>query len=104
MTESEHNSAAVALHYDGDKAPTVMASGYADLADEIIAIAREHEIPIYENPELVSLLTDLSLGAEIPPELYQVIAEIIAFAFLVQGRAPADFQPDAVSPYPSEPD
>lgn len=93
---SEH-SAAVALHYDGEKAPMVLASGRAELAEEILAIAREHEIPIYENPDLVALLTNLSLGEEIPPELYQIIAEIIAFAFYLQDKVPPGFQADAVS-------
>ncbi|MCH8552161.1 MAG: EscU/YscU/HrcU family type III secretion system export apparatus switch protein [Natronospirillum sp.] len=90
-------SAAVALHYDGEKAPTVLASGQAELAEEILAIAREHEIPIYENPDLVNLLTTLSVGEEIPPELYRIIAEIIAFAFHIRGIVPEGFQPEAVS-------
>lgn len=88
---------AIALNYDGEKAPTVLASGQAELAEEILAIAREHEIPIYENPDLAALLTSLSLGEEVPPELYQIIAEIIAFAFYIRGTLPPDFQADAVS-------
>lgn len=91
------DSTAIALNYDGDRAPTVLASGQAELAEEILAIAREHEIPIYENPDLAALLTSLSLGDEVPPELYQIIAEIIAFAFYIQGTLPPDFQAEAVS-------
>lgn len=96
MPESRDN-AAVALHYDGEKAPTVLASGQAELAEEILAIAREHDIPIYENPDLVNLLSALSVGEEVPPELYRIIAEIIAFAFHIRGIVPEGFQPESVS-------
>lgn len=88
---------AIALHYDGARAPTVLASGHADLAEEILAIAREHEIPIYENPDLAAILSALPIGDEIPPELYQIIAEIIAFAFFIRDVVPPDFEPDGVS-------
>ncbi len=79
---------AIALMYDGVKAPTVSAKGEGDLAEEIIAIAREHGVPLYENPELVRSLARLDLGDEIPELLYRVIAEIIAFAYHIQGKAP----------------
>lgn len=82
---------AVALHYDEEHAPTVVASGEGDIAREIMEIANEHGIPLYENPELVSVLARLELGEEIPDVLYRVIAEIIAFAFYIQGRTPKDF-------------
>lgn len=82
---------AVALHYDEERAPTVVASGEGDIAREIMEIANEHGIPLYENPELVSVLARLELGEEIPDVLYRVIAEIIAFAFYIQGRTPKDF-------------
>lgn len=81
---------AVALRYDGKKAPTVAASGLDDIADEIIRIAREHGVPLYENPELASILARLELDEEIPDTLYRVIAEILAFAFNLQGKTPAD--------------
>lgn len=97
------DTAAIALQYDGKRAPTVLATGQAELAEEILAIAREHEIPIYENPDLVSLLTSLSLGDEIPPELYHIIAEIIAFAFHLKGTLPPDFASDGVSEYKRSP-
>ncbi|MFY0665835.1 MAG: EscU/YscU/HrcU family type III secretion system export apparatus switch protein [Natronospirillum sp.] len=88
---------AVALNYDGAKAPTVLATGQSSLAEEILAIAREHEIPIYENPDLVALLCSLSVGDEIPPDLYHIIAEIIAFAFYIKGTLPPGFHPEGVS-------
>ena len=82
---------AVALHYDEEKAPTVVASGEGAIANEIMEIAKAHGVPLYENPELVTILARLELGEEIPDLLYRVIAEIIAFAFYLQGRAPKDF-------------
>ena len=80
---------AVALHYDGENAPTVTAQGSGEIAEQIIALAREHGIPLQENPALCELLAKLDLGTEIPPELYLAVAEVIAFAWLLSGRAPA---------------
>lgn len=81
---------AIALTYDGEKAPFVSASGDAELAEEILRIAREHEIPIYENKQLVETLAMLEVGDEIPELLYRTIAEIIAFVYRLKGKTPAD--------------
>jgi flagellar biosynthesis protein len=81
---------AVALKYDGKRAPTIAASGMDDVAAEIIRLAREHGVPLYENPELAAILARLELDEEIPDTLYRVIAEILAFAFNLQGKTPAD--------------
>jgi flagellar biosynthesis protein len=83
--------AAVALKYDGSGAPAVAATGQGALAEEIVQIAREHGVPLYEHPELVEILAKLDLGDEIPETLYRVIAEILAFAFYLQGKKPEDF-------------
>ncbi|MBA6066171.1 MULTISPECIES: EscU/YscU/HrcU family type III secretion system export apparatus switch protein [Pseudomonas] len=82
---------AIALSYDGQQAPTLSAKGDDELAEAILAIAREHEVPIYENPELVRLLARLELGEQIPEALYLTIAEIIAFAWQLRGKVPEDF-------------
>ena len=79
---------AVALQYDGDSAPRVTAKGSGDLAEQIIALAREHEVPLQENAPMVELLSKLELGEEIPPALYLAVAEIIAFAYYISGRTP----------------
>lgn len=81
---------AVALKYDGNRAPTVAASGLDQVAEEIIRIAREHDVPLYENAELAGILARLDLDDEIPETLYRVIAEILAFAFHLQGKTPDD--------------
>lgn len=86
-----NTGAAIALKYDGTGAPAVTATGQGALAQEIIQIARDHGIPLYEHPELVEILAKLDLGEEIPETLYRVIAEILAFAFHLQGKTPADF-------------
>lgn len=82
---------AIALTYDGTSAPTLSAKGDDELAEAILAIAREHEVPIYENAELVRLLARLELGDAIPEALYRTIAEIIAFAWHLKGKYPAGF-------------
>lgn len=90
MTLNPARQAAVALKYDGQHAPTVSATGTDELAEEIIRIAREHGVPLYENAELAGILSRLDLNDEIPETLYRVIAEILAFAFNLQGKTPAD--------------
>ncbi|WP_223460013.1 MULTISPECIES: EscU/YscU/HrcU family type III secretion system export apparatus switch protein [unclassified Pseudomonas] len=87
---------AIALKYDGSHAPTLTAKGDEALAKEILRIARDCEVPIYENAELVRLLTKMELGDSIPQELYRTIAEIIAFAWNLKGKFPAGQDPDAL--------
>lgn len=82
---------AVALQYDGKNAPQITAKGYGDLAEQIIALAQEHGIPLQEDPGLVSLLAQLQLGTEIPENLYRAVAEVIAFAYILLGKFPDGF-------------
>ena len=71
---------AVALGYgEKDAAPRVLAKGYGDLAERIIAEARRQGIYVHGAPELVSLLMQLNVDQEIPPRLYQAIAEILVW-------------------------
>jgi flagellar biosynthesis protein len=74
---------AVALKYNKgiDKAPRVTAKGKGYIAQKIIALAKEHDIPIKEDPDLVHVLSELDLHQEIPPELYMVVAELLAFVY-----------------------
>lgn len=89
---------AIALEYDGANAPRVSALGHDALAEQIIAIAREHEVPLLENPELAGLLAQLDLGDEIPETLYRCVAQIIAFAYRLRGRCPPGWQPAETTP------
>ncbi|CAI8845297.1 flagellar biosynthesis protein [Pseudomonas sp. IT-P44] len=86
---------AIALKYDGTHAPTLTAKGDEELAEEILKIARDYEVPIYENAELVKLLARMELGDSIPEELYRTIAEIIAFSWNLKGKFPAGHDPSA---------
>ena len=72
---------AVAISYkpDTDQAPKVAAKGAGTIAEKILALAREHDVPIKEDPDLVEILAKLDVSQEIPPELYTVVAEILAF-------------------------
>ena len=79
---------AVGLKYNEGKAPEVVAKGQGDIADEIIALANQHGILIHEDEQLCQWLAALDLGQAIPPELYHIIAELIAFSFVLQGRTP----------------
>lgn len=71
---------AVGLSYDSHNAPRVIAKGFNELADEIIALAKEHDVLVHEDPELAKFLAKLDVGDEIPREVYVIIAELIAFA------------------------
>jgi flagellar biosynthesis protein len=79
---------AVALHYDGKRAPTVIAKGSGDIARQILAIADKHKIPLREDPELLGLLAKLDMGQQIPESLYIAVAQIIAFAYYISGKSP----------------
>jgi flagellar biosynthesis protein len=80
---------AVALRYaPGDKAaaPTVVAKGKGVLAESILEKAREHGIPVQEDKSLVEVLSKLDIDQEIPPELYQLVAEVLSFVYRSDSR------------------
>lgn len=80
----ERRRQAVALAYrDGDDAPRVLAKGYGDMAERILAEAQRQGIYVHDAPELVSLLMGLDLDERIPPMLYQVIAELLVWVYEV---------------------
>ena len=82
---------AVALYYDGDSAPVVTAKGLGDEAERIMAVAKEHGVPLCDNSALVDLLVTLELGDIIPEALYISVAHIIAFAYELQGKTPDNY-------------
>ena len=82
---------AVALYYDGKNAPQISAKGTGKIAEQIIDIAREHGVPLCDNPSLVDLLVTLELGDEIPENLYIAVACIIAFAYQLEGKTPENY-------------
>lgn len=71
---------AIALEYDpNDQAPRVVASGRGVLAEKIIEKAKESDVPIHRDDKLADTLSRLEIGEMIPPELYEVVAEILIF-------------------------
>lgn len=82
------NPKAVALEYDGKNAPRVTATGSGATAQRIIDIAREHGVPLREDPDLLTLLAKLELGDEIPRALYVTVAHVIAWAYVLTGKRP----------------
>lgn len=82
------NSEAVALRYNSkeDNAPKVVAKGRGHAADKILEIARQNNIPVKEDPELLQVLSTLDLNSDIPPHVYQVVAELLAFVYSMNKR------------------
>ncbi len=71
---------AVALSYEpGDVAPKILATGKGELAERIIQKGKEENIPLYKDNKLANTLSKLEIGDSIPPELYDVVAEILVF-------------------------
>ena len=79
--EKKKIKTAVSLVYDPseDGAPKVIASGKGALADKIIEQANENKIPVHQDDKLADTLSRLEIGEMIPPELYEVVAEILVF-------------------------
>ncbi len=71
---------AIALSYNPDEnAPKVIASGKGLLAEKIIEKAKEADVPVHQDDKLADTLSRLEIGDMIPPELYEVVAEILVF-------------------------
>lgn len=70
-----------ALKYspEENRVPEIIAKGSGQVAEKIIEKAIENDVPIYQNDELASALNEFSIGDEIPPELYEIVAEILVF-------------------------
>ncbi len=79
---------AVALKYDQkkDRAPRVIAKGRGNIAEKIIDIAKENNVPLYEDKNLIQILEALDLETEIPSELYRAVAEVLAFIYRLNGK------------------
>lgn len=79
---------AVALKYNkaADQAPKVTAKGKGPVAEKIIAVAKESQVPLVEDQNLIEVLEALDLDMEIPPELYRAVAEVLAFVYRLNGK------------------
>lgn len=83
MKDENKSKKAIALKYERgkDRAPKVKAKGKGAVADKILALAREHGVPIEKDSTLLEALYRLDINEEIPEELYQVVAELLAFIY-----------------------
>ena len=79
--DGRRQAVGLAYHQDNDHAPRVIAQGYGEFAERIIVEARRQGIQIHDAPELVGLLMQLDLDEQIPPRLYQVIAELLVWVY-----------------------
>ena len=76
----EEKKTAVALEYEaGDTAPKVIATGQGKLAERIIEVAKESNVPVHKDAALAKSLSILDIGEYIPPELYSIVAEVLVF-------------------------
>jgi len=82
------SSKAIALRYQGHGAPRVSAGGSGLTAERILEIAREHDVPVHEDPLLTQALAQIPVGEEIPESLYIAVAEVLAFVYFLGGRTP----------------
>jgi flagellar biosynthesis protein len=89
MPHSSRRKRAVALSYQPQvyAAPQVVASGSGPVAERLLQLAKENNVPIHQDPDLVTLLAQLDIGAIIPPELYAAVAEVLAFVYRVKVAA-----------------
>ncbi|MCE5236835.1 MAG: EscU/YscU/HrcU family type III secretion system export apparatus switch protein [Clostridiaceae bacterium] len=86
MSEREKKQrelSAAALKYDAgsNAAPRVVGLGKGHLAKKMLDAAKEHNVPMKEDEALVRSLSKLDIGQEIPVELYQAVAEVLAFLY-----------------------
>ncbi|WFR54812.1 EscU/YscU/HrcU family type III secretion system export apparatus switch protein [Anaerocolumna sp. AGMB13025] len=77
---THHNKTAVALTYNPEEAaPRIIAAGKGYLADKILEKAEQNRIPVHQDEQLAATLSKLDIGDYIPPELYDVVSEILLF-------------------------
>ncbi|MGF1615532.1 MAG: EscU/YscU/HrcU family type III secretion system export apparatus switch protein [Gammaproteobacteria bacterium] len=79
---------AVALRYNGEGAPRLMAKGRGETAERIVELAKRYGIPIQPDPMLVELLAQVRLDEEIPPVLYAAVAQLLAFIYSLSDERP----------------
>lgn len=91
---------AIALSYDksGGGAPKVVAKGYGLIADSIIERARAEGLYVHDAPEMVAMLAHVALDREIPPGLYQAVAELLGWLYSLESRAGAPPPPPGSYP------
>lgn len=84
---------AITLEYTSDAPPLVTAKGSGALAEQIIELAQQHNIPIQQDAQLSELLSQVELNDAIPPILYEAVAQVLVFAYEISGKKPPDARP-----------
>ena len=79
--ETSKKAAALRYRQGRDGAPKVVAKGRGKIAEKIVALAKEHQVPLVEDRQLVQMLEALDVDTEIPAELYQAVAEVLVFVY-----------------------
>ena len=80
------SAVALKYHTETDTAPKVTAKGEGLVAERIIELAKENEVPIKEDPDLVQILSQVDINKEIPPSVYKVVAELLAFVYKLNSK------------------
>jgi flagellar biosynthesis protein len=88
QSSNDRQKRAVALRYEPKKhsAPIIAGKGRGHIAEKILELAREHNIPIRQDKNLLQILSRLDLNQEVPPEVYKAVAEILAFIYRLSKR------------------
>jgi flagellar biosynthesis protein len=86
MEDKAKQAAALQYRHRVDEAPVVVAKGRGIIAERIIAIARQHNIPLKSDPALIEVLSKLDLDQQIPTELYRAVAEVLAYVYKMTKR------------------
>ncbi len=96
--EKKEIKIAAAIKYDVNQnaAPKIVATGKGSIAEEIIRLAEENEVPLYQDPALAKLLSSLELETEIPPDLYTLVAEVLAFVYKLEQKKKGQSKFDAI--------
>ena len=86
--KNKNLKSAVALKYHTkqDAAPKVTAKGEGLVAERIIQLAKENQVPIKEDPDLVQILSQVDINKEVPPSVYKVVAELLAFVYKLNNK------------------
>ena len=81
---------AIAIEYGKRKVPVISARGHDDVVERILSEARKQGVHIAENPTLLALLSRVDLDEDIPPELYNAVAVVLAWVYWLKGMKPGD--------------
>ncbi|HDQ26471.1 MAG TPA: hypothetical protein ENN43_06990 [bacterium] len=88
---AKKTAVAVTYNKEKDSAPKITAKGKGSVAEKIIDLARQNNIPLHEDPDLIEVLSKLDLGQEIPAEMYKLIAEVLVYVYRTNNKAGSIF-------------